>query len=111
MRGGGGVIIIEDIYRDVITMDKTSAILFTPGVATTGVKQGDPLSGILFIIAIDFLLRKIQNEGTGRDTSTRNLFHYIMAYANDVIIMAQDIGTLQALLHIINNPASKIGLF
>lgn len=49
--------IIKDIYTGVTTSYKTSE-----GISATGVKQGDPLSGVIFIIAIDFLLRRIQKR-------------------------------------------------
>lgn len=102
--------IIVNLYTNCITVYKTSAGLSTPRVATAGVKQGDPLSGILFIIAIDFILRTIQKVGSCRDPSKRNKSHYILAYADDVIVMAKDAVTLQALLKLINKRAKCIGL-
>lgn len=100
LAGGGEdfINIIKDLYTDAIIQYKTSAGLSTPRVATTEVKQGDPLSRVLFIIAIDFLLRRIQKEGSCRDPSARNLFRYNLAYADDMLLMAKDAGTLQALL-------------
>lgn len=65
---------------------------------------------MLFIIAIDFILRKIQEEGSCRDPSLRNLFHYILTYADDVLLMAKDAITLQALLTSINKLPKCTGL-
>lgn len=102
--------IVKDIYNQATTLYRTSEGTSTPRVATTRVKQGDPLSGVLFILAIYFLLRKKQNMGSSRDPSNRNLFHYILPYADDVLILDKDMGILQALLHLINNLATKIRL-
>lgn len=68
------------------------------------------LSWVLFILAIGFLLRKVQEKGSCRDPSHRNLFHYILAYADDVLILVKDMGTLQTLLNLTFKLASKIGL-
>lgn len=40
----------------------------------------------------------------------RHIFHFILAYADDVLIMARSAGDLQALLHLINVAAVKLGL-
>lgn len=101
--------IIIDLYTNSITQYKTSAGLSTPCVATTWVKQGDPLSGV-FITAIDFIIRTVHKEGSCRDPSLRNLFNYILAYVDDVLLMAKDAITLQALLNLINKLAKCIGL-
>lgn len=68
------VSIVKGLYRDAVPCYKTSAGVSTPRVATTGVKQGDLLSGVLFIIAIDFLLRCIQREGSCRDRAIETCF-------------------------------------
>lgn len=79
-------------------------------MAATGVKQGDPLNGVLFIIAIDFLLRRIKKEVSSGDPSNHNIFHYILAYVDDMLVMAKDARTLQALLNLLNELAFKVGL-
>lgn len=99
-----------NIYHQSVIQYKTLAGLFNPRVSSTGVKQGDPLSRVPFIVVLGFLVRKIQKKGSSRDPSNRNIFHYILAYAGDVLILAKDPGTLQALRHKINNLATKIGL-
>lgn len=40
----------------------------------------------------------------------RSFFHFILAYADDVLLMARSAGDLQALLHLINISAVKLGL-
>lgn len=112
-RAGAGeelISIIKNLYWEAATSYKTSAGLSTPRVATNGVRQGDPFSGVLFILTIDFILRNIQKMGSCRDPSNRGIFHYILAYADDMLVLAKDVRTLQALLHQINKLAVKIGL-
>lgn len=70
------IAIVKDIYTNATTCFKTSAGTSTPHGVATGVRQGDPLSGVLFILAIDFLIRRIQREGAARDPTSYNLFHY-----------------------------------
>lgn len=61
MLGAGETLIniIKDCYSDSYTQFRTSAGLSTPHVAATGLRQRHPLSGILFILAINFLIRRI----------------------------------------------------
>lgn len=79
-------------------------------MAATGVKQGDPLNGVLFIIVIDFLLQRIKKEVSCGDASNRNIFHYILAYVDEMLVMAKYARTLQALLNPLNELAFKVGL-
>lgn len=102
--------IVKNIYQEAITQYKTTKVLSTPRVAATGVRQSDPLSGVLFIRGIDFILRNIQREGSVRDPGLRDLCHYILAYADDVLLLARNAQDLQALLQIINVLARKICL-
>lgn len=53
---------------------------------------------------------EVSKEGSFRDPSSRNLFHFILAYVDDMLVSAKDAGTLQALLNLLNNLATKIGL-
>lgn len=67
-------------------------------------QQGDPLSGVLFILTFNFILRKIR-----RDPGTKRLFHRILAYADDRSLLARPAEDLQALLYLINILAYKTG--
>lgn len=65
--------IIENIYWEAETRYRTTQGHSTSRVAATGVRQGDLLSGVIFILAINFILKKIQHEGSARDPGTRRL--------------------------------------
>jgi hypothetical protein len=56
----------------------------------TGVKQGDPLSPVLFSIVLDVIIRKLEIRG---NISIR--LKQLSAYADDVLVMAR---TKQALI-------------
>lgn len=102
--------IIKNIYWEAETRFRITQGHSTPRVAATGVRQGDPLSGVIFILAINFVLKKIQREGSARDPSMRRLFHHILAYADDILLIARSAGDLQALLNLINLLVWKIGV-
>lgn len=73
-----------------------------------GLRQGDPLSPMLFILVMDvlgFLITKAENEGLLRPLATRTLHHRFSIYADDVVIFIQptvrDISTVLDILHIL----------
>lgn len=102
--------IIRDVYRKAVTNYIMTKGQSTPHVAAAGVRQGNPLSGVLFILAINFILVKIQREGSVIDPGTKEMFHFILAHADDMLLIARSAKDLQALLHLINVLAVKIGL-
>ena len=67
----------------------------------TGVKQGDVISPLLFIHSID---KYIKNTGVGR-------FHEeILAYADDVAVVADSITDLREILHKWHQEMSRKGM-
>lgn len=64
---------------------KTSTVTSIPHVATTGIKQCDPLSGILFIMTIYVFIRIIQRVRSWRNKSNRKILHYVLAYADEKV--------------------------
>ena len=85
------------VYRSSVTRfehgDWTSEF-FHP---TCGVKQGDPMSSVLFNFIIDYLLIKIPDD-IGVHVS--NMHVNVMAFADDMILMASSKSGLQELLNI-----------
>jgi hypothetical protein len=54
-----------------------------------GLHQGDPLSLMLFILAMDalgFMITKAENEGLLKPLASRTLHHHISFYADDVVL-------------------------
>lgn len=93
--------IIVSIYNE------SSASFFTSEGTTSsiplkaGVRQGDPMSGILFNMLIDPLLRSIQ----GNSSHPR-----ILAYADDLVIISPSPSIHQQQLLILEEAAAKISL-
>jgi hypothetical protein len=70
-----------------------------------GLRQGDPLSPMLFILAMDvlgFLITKAESEGMLQPLSTRVLQHRVSFYADDVVLFlrptAEDISITMSIL-------------
>ena len=57
-----------------------------------GLKQGDALSPTLFNFALDNAIRRVQ---VNRDGLKLNVTHQLLAYADDVNILAGSIHTLE----------------
>ncbi|GFW16089.1 retrovirus-related Pol polyprotein from type-1 retrotransposable element R2 [Trichonephila clavipes] len=60
-----------------------------PDTARSGVKQGCPLSGILFNLSIDKVLRTVQENWEQRS---------ILAFADDIVLMADSANDLQDMM-------------
>jgi retron-type reverse transcriptase len=71
----------------------------------TGVKQGDPLSPILFSIVLDVIIRKLEIRGN-ISTGLKQL----SAYADEVLIMGRTKQTLIDTFLKLKNEALKYGL-
>lgn len=72
--------------------------------------SGTVILFMLFIRAINFILKKFQRECSARDPGTMELFHHILAYADDILLINRSAEDLQSLLHLINVLAMKIEL-
>ncbi|GBO09521.1 Retrovirus-related Pol polyprotein from type-1 retrotransposable element R2 [Araneus ventricosus] len=87
--GPAFVDIIKDIYSGATTkvLSESGATDSIP--ILSGVKQGCPISGILFDICIDPVIREIQGSHSE---------HRILAFADDVCLLAPSVVELQAQL-------------
>ncbi|GBN59258.1 Retrovirus-related Pol polyprotein from type-1 retrotransposable element R2, partial [Araneus ventricosus] len=99
--GSAFVSIIEDIYNDCSSkiLSNDSATSLIP--IKSGVKQGCPISGILFNLSIDHILRRIQGPAPE---------HRVLAFADDLCLLASSPEELQDLLDLVHSEMGKIGL-
>ena len=76
---------------------------------TTGVRQGDVLSPLLFNIVIDYIIGKLQQVEGGVRWTASNILK-ALAYADDICLLGEDTDSIIALTDTLNEEAKKIGL-
>lgn len=92
--------IIRDIYTDNMTTYVSTDGLSQPVHVNRGVKQGCPLSWLLFDIVLDYVIRTIPDYEN----------HSILAYADDLLLIAGNPADLQARRDILSWVIQAIGL-
>ena len=73
-----------------------------------GVRQGGVLSGLFFSLYIDGLISKISNMGTGCQLGIYS--SNVIAYADDIVLLAPSPTSLQNMMDVANLEASKLDL-
>ncbi|XP_077498739.1 uncharacterized protein LOC144109832 [Amblyomma americanum] len=105
LRGAGAgddfCAIVADLYRD-----NTTRIVAKDGATqsidiSAGIRQGCPLSGLLFSLVIDPVLREVQGDERQ---------HNILAYADDLTPLANSPEELQARIDKVTALSSRLGL-
>jgi hypothetical protein len=100
-------VIISELFSSASTRVLMNAI---PGgciAHRSGLRQGDPLSPMLFILAMDvmgFLITKAESGGLLQPFSSRTLQHRVSFYADDVVLflhpVADDIAIIMDILEL-----------
>jgi hypothetical protein len=104
---------IGKIYTRAIT-EVVTPLGKTPSIPIhSGVKQGCPLSAILFNLAVELIIRKCNAKA--RSLSRGRLKHHgspisIVAYADDIVILARNKDSLQSLLDAVSSAADSLQL-
>ncbi|GBL72532.1 Retrovirus-related Pol polyprotein from type-1 retrotransposable element R2 [Araneus ventricosus] len=93
--------IIRDLYTGCTTNILSNNSATNPIDISSGVKQGCPISGLLFNISIDHILRKIQGTATS---------HRILAFADDLCLLGDSSDELQDMLDTVFTDLAGIGL-
>ena len=69
-------------------------------------EQGDALSPLLFNFALEYAIMKVQETNLGLDM---NGTHQVLAYADDVNLIGDDIRTIERNADVLLNACKDIG--
>ena len=108
------VSLITNAYTSASTTIRTNPEPTDPIPILSGVKQGCPLSAILFNLCIEVILRAVKKKANSLPKN-QTLRHYdtlisCLAYADDLVLVARSKEALQALLDTASSHASILGL-
>ncbi|KAL1443530.1 hypothetical protein MTO96_045976, partial [Rhipicephalus appendiculatus] len=105
VRGAGAgeafTAIVEELYRANTTCVVAAAGTTEPINIGAGLRQGCPLSCLLFNMVVNPVIRAVQ--GGARQ-------HNILAYADDLTLLAEDPATLQCRLNVVTALSDRLGL-
>ena len=115
--------VLTCLISDIIQMysDTSSCISMELGPTewsktTSSVLQGNTLSLFLFIVSLDYALKKTLQDDVGFVVRKRNgrrhptIYVGVLAYADDICLMAESIDDIECSLHRLETSAAKIGL-
>ncbi len=88
---------IKLLYTEATCMIKLGGGLSIPINVKRGIRQGFPLSGQLYSIAIESLLCKLRRELMGLQVNILNCSIILSAYADDVTVITRDQSDIQVL--------------
>ncbi|KAL1415585.1 hypothetical protein MTO96_006709 [Rhipicephalus appendiculatus] len=105
LRGSGAgdvfTALIADLYRDNKTVTVAAEGTTEPVSIAAGLRQGCPLSGLLFNLVVDPVIRGVQGDGDA---------HKILAYADDLTSLADSPAQLQERMNLVEALATPLGL-
>jgi hypothetical protein len=106
------VSMIQCLYRSTQSVVRAYGKASEPFDVVTGVRQGSILSPFLFNMVVDEVLRKALDEphAGGVQISTRSEPLFDLAYADDIVVLAESSEYAQLMLDRVSLEASKVGL-
>ena len=91
--------ILRQLYRNVQARVRVGDRLTSPVRMQQGVRQGCPLSPVLFNLFVDELSRRLRRAGYGVNLSDQEL--HALLYADDVVILAKSKEDLQKMIDVV----------
>lgn len=102
--------LIQDLYEDSATTIRHDGGVTNPIKFQAGVRQGCPLSPILFNLVMEFLIRPITNLAPIHGANLHGSAIGVLAYADDLALIARSEESLNALLQAVTPAAEWVGL-
>ena len=108
--------IIENIYTDPTFTVRAQGTHSNPKRASSGIRQGCPMSPYLFLIVHSAIMHDVQEQLTEGGTQQLPTLHsqqrplFDLAYADDTIIVARTAQRTQQVLHLIESTAAQYNL-
>ena len=99
---------VQSLYRDGVTRLEVGGVRSEEISMEVGVRQGDPLSPLLFNLAIDPLLHALECHGRGVKIAGTGLV--AMAFADDLVLLSDSWGSMNHNISILNNFCRLTGL-
>ena len=81
---------IQVLYQDIESVLKINGGLSAPFKVCRGVRQGCPLSGMLYSLSIEPMLCKIRENIDGLFLNGFKRNHILSAYADDIIVIIKN---------------------
>ena len=102
---------ISNSYSGATTQIRTPLGLTADIPVLSGVKQGCPLSPIIFNLTIDLILRAIKQTASDiGPAKVHDIPFSVLAYADDLVLISRKKDRLQKLLNVASSTATDLGL-
>ena len=102
--------IVKDLYTDASTTVVSNRAETKAINIGAGVKQGDPLSPMLFNIALEYLIRTVKQKHPKSGLNVHDKQLSIMAYADDLALISGDKQEMKAFLDTVSHVGNTTGL-
>ena len=100
--------IIKALYNNTTSRVRVDGMFSSPFTILSGVRQGCLLSPCLFNLALEWVVRQIQRNGTGVRIGRVAIAE--LAYADDIALIAEKMPELEETFRLLQQTAERIGL-